>query len=79
MAARPGIGPGDRLGATLALSAILFGVLYQGGAEIAFMMPSISRDMIIIIQGLVILFTGALDGMMRMAVARIFGLVRGRA
>ncbi|WP_374604943.1 energy transducer TonB [Arenimonas sp.] len=30
MAARPGIGPGDRLGATLALSAILFGVLILG-------------------------------------------------
>lgn len=30
MAARPGIGPGDRLGATLALSAVLFGVLILG-------------------------------------------------
>ncbi|GGA86080.1 cell envelope biogenesis protein TonB [Arenimonas soli] len=30
MAARPGTGPGDRLGATLALSAILFGVLILG-------------------------------------------------
>ncbi|MFH1599768.1 MAG: energy transducer TonB [Pseudomonadota bacterium] len=30
MAPRPGTGPGDRLGATLALSAILFGVLILG-------------------------------------------------
>lgn len=30
MAPRPGIGPGDRLGATLALSAVLFGVLILG-------------------------------------------------
>lgn len=30
MAPRPGIGPGDRLGATLALSAILFGILILG-------------------------------------------------
>jgi len=30
MAARPGTGPGDRLGATLALSAALFGVLILG-------------------------------------------------
>ena len=41
-------------------AAILFGMLYQGGAELAFEMPNISRDMIVIIQGLVILFAGAL-------------------
>ena len=35
------------------LAAILFGVLYQGGAELAFDMPKISRDMIVVIQGLV--------------------------
>ena len=42
----------------IVLAAILFGVLYQGGAELAFEMPAISRDMIVIIQGLVILFAG---------------------
>jgi simple sugar transport system permease protein len=46
-------------------AAILFGVLYQGGAELAFEMPNISRDMIVIIQGLVILFAGALEHMFR--------------
>ena len=38
------------------LAAILFGVLYQGGAELAFEKPKISRDMIVVIQGLVVLF-----------------------
>jgi ABC-type uncharacterized transport system permease subunit len=46
-------------------AAILFGMLYQGGAEISFVMPNISRDMIVIIQGLVILFAGALEHMFR--------------
>ncbi|KQT44516.1 sugar ABC transporter permease [Aureimonas sp. Leaf454] len=46
-------------------AALLFGVLYQGGAELAFDMPAISRDMIVIIQGLVILFAGALENMLR--------------
>ena len=46
-------------------AAILFGALYQGGAELAFEMPNISRDMIVIIQGLVILFAGALEHMFR--------------
>jgi ABC-type uncharacterized transport system permease subunit len=54
-------------------AAILFGMLYQGGAEIAFEMPAISRDMIVIIQGLVILFAGALENMFRPAISAFFG------
>ncbi|MCY0149181.1 ABC transporter permease [Hoeflea sp. G2-23] len=53
-------------------AAILFGVLYQGGAEISFEMPQISRDMITIIQGLVILFAGALENMFRPAITTFF-------
>ena len=47
-------------------------MLYQGGAELAFEMPAISRDMIVIIQGLVILFAGALENMFRPAVQALF-------
>jgi ABC-type uncharacterized transport system permease subunit len=53
------------------LAAILFGVLYQGGAELAFDKPKISRDMIIVIQGLVVLFAGALEHMFRRPVATL--------
>jgi len=53
-------------------AAILFGMLYQGGAELAFEMPNISRDMIVIIQGLVILFAGALEHMFRPWVQAVF-------
>jgi len=42
------------------LASLLFGVLYQGGAELAFDMPRITREMVVTIQGLVILFSGAL-------------------
>ncbi len=49
--------------AGIALAAILFGALYQGGAELAFEIPRISRDMVVVIQGLVILFAGALEFM----------------
>ncbi len=55
----------------VALAAILFGVLYQGGAELAFEMPSITRDMVVVIQGLVVLFAGALEFMFRPTVARL--------
>lgn len=54
------------------LAALLFGVLYQGGAELAFEMPAISREMIVVIQALVILFTGALENMVRFPVERGF-------
>ncbi len=57
------------------LAAILFGILYQGGAELAFDMPAISRDMIVIIQGLVILFAGALEHMFRPGLTRGFALM----
>ncbi|OLP52631.1 sugar ABC transporter permease [Rhizobium rhizosphaerae] len=60
-------------------AAILFGMLYQGGAEIAFEMPAISRDMIVIIQGLVILFAGALENMFRPAIGRLFAGLASRA
>jgi simple sugar transport system permease protein len=59
-------------------AAILFGVLYQGGAEISFEMPSISRDMIVIIQGLVILFAGALEHMFRPAITAAVLAFSGR-
>ena len=57
------------------LAAILFGVLYQGGAELAFDMPAISRDMIVVIQGLVILFAGALEHLFRPGLLRGFALM----
>ena len=47
------------------LASFLFGVLYQGGAEMAFEMPRISREMTLAIQGLIILFSGALAYMMQ--------------
>ncbi len=54
------------------LAAILFGVLYQGGVELEFEMPAVSREMIVVIQALVILFTGALDNMVRLPLERLY-------
>ncbi|TDL81924.1 ABC transporter permease [Palleronia sediminis] len=53
------------------LAAILFGALYQGGAELEFE-TSVPREMVVVIQALVILFTGALDGMVRSPLERVF-------
>ncbi|WP_368912108.1 ABC transporter permease [Taklimakanibacter deserti] len=56
----------------IVLAAILFGALYQGGADLSFEKPTITRDMIVVIQGLVILFAGALEHMFRPHIARFF-------
>ncbi len=58
------------------LAALLFGFLYQGGAELG-LWTSIPIEMRIVVQGLVILFTGALDMMVRMMLTWCFGMVRG--
>ncbi|MEO0633814.1 MAG: ABC transporter permease [Pseudomonadota bacterium] len=57
------------------LAAILFGFLYQGGAELA-LWTSIPRELIVVIQALVILFTGALDNMVRMPLEKMFLAMR---
>ena len=49
----------------IVLAALLFGALYQGGSELAFDMPRVNSDMVVVIQGLVILFAGALENMFR--------------
>jgi simple sugar transport system permease protein len=54
------------------LAAVLFGILYQGGDALSFDMPNITRDMIVVIQGLVILFAGALEYMFRPGLVRIY-------
>ncbi|MFZ2648666.1 MAG: ABC transporter permease [Burkholderiaceae bacterium] len=46
--------------AGIALAALLFGALYQGGAEIAFEIQDFSRDMVFTLQGLIVLFCGAM-------------------
>ncbi|HEX2525506.1 MAG TPA: ABC transporter permease [Geminicoccus sp.] len=54
------------------LAAILFGALYQGGSELAFDMPAITKDMVVVVQGLVILFAGALEHFFRPTLERLF-------
>ena len=54
------------------LAAMLFGLLYQGGSELSFAKPEINRDMVVVIQGLVILFMGAFEYAFRPALSALF-------
>ena len=54
------------------IASLLFGALYQGGAELSFEVPSITRDLVVVIQGLVILFCGALSLMIKPTIEKLF-------
>jgi simple sugar transport system permease protein len=62
----------------IVLASLLFGALWQGGTELDFEFDSIRREMVLVIQGLIILFSGALAYMFTPWLARLFLARRGR-
>ena len=56
----------------IVLAAMLFGLLYQGGTELSFAKAHINRDMVVVIQGLIILFMGALEQAFRPWLTALF-------
>jgi len=60
----------------IALAALLFGALQPGGAELAFEIPKITRETVVLIQGLVILFSGALVQLPRPWLQALFSFRR---
>jgi simple sugar transport system permease protein len=59
--------------AGIAIAAVLFGALYQGGSELSFDMPKLNRDMVVVIQGLIILVCGALEHALRPPLETLLG------
>lgn len=55
-------------------SSLLFGALFQGGAEVAFDVPGFSRDMVVMVQGFIVLFSGAMAYVIAPWVARVVAL-----
>ena len=60
------------------LAALLFGALYQGGNELQYVVPGLTRELVVVIQALVILFTGAMEGLLRPPLQRVFMLLSDR-
>ena len=58
----------------IVLASLLFGALYQGGAELAFEIPGFSRDMVTTLQGLIVLFSGAMARVAAPTLARVVAL-----
>ena len=55
-----------------------FGALYQGGAELAFEIPGFSREMVGTLQGLIVLFSGAMAYVAAPWLAKLHTLFRPR-
>ena len=62
----------------IVLAALLFGALFQGGAELSFEIPAFSRDMVTTLQGLIVLFSGAMARIAAPLLARIYGALAQR-
>lgn len=62
----------------IVLASLLFGALYQGGAELDFEFTTITREMVVLIQGLIILFSGALAYMLNPPLARLIAKLSKR-
>ncbi|HKU94172.1 MAG TPA: ABC transporter permease [Vineibacter sp.] len=62
----------------IVLASLLFGMLQQGGAELSFDIPAITREMVVVIQGLIILFCGALAHFTRPWFEALFAWLRAR-
>ena len=69
------MGRGRALG--IVFAALLFGALAQGGAELSFAMPAVTRDAVILAEGVVIFVCGALDGAVRRHFAELLRTARG--
>ncbi len=62
----------------IVLASLLFGALFQGGAEVSFDIPTFSRDMVVMLQGFIVLFSGALAYVIAPRVGRMASRVSGR-
>ena len=56
----------------IVLASLLFGALYQGGSELSFEINGFSRDMVFLLQGLIVLFAGAMAQVAAPALARVW-------
>ncbi len=60
----------------IVLASILFGALFQGGAEVSFEVRGFSRDMVVMLQGFIVLFSGAMAYVLAPALAWALGARR---
>ena len=63
----------------IVLASILFGALFQGGAEVSFEVRGFSRDMVVMLQGFIVLFSGAMAYVLAPMVTSAIGALRKKS
>ncbi|MDE2566788.1 MAG: ABC transporter permease, partial [Burkholderiales bacterium] len=61
----------------IVLASLLFGTLYQGGSELSFDITGFSRDTVFMLQGLIVLFAGAMAQVAAPALYRLWRAAGG--
>ena len=62
----------------IVLASLLFGALFQGGAEVAFEVQGFTRDMVVTLQGFIVLMSGAMACVLAPVLARALAWVLTR-
>jgi simple sugar transport system permease protein len=60
----------------IVLASVLFGALFQGGAEVSFDVKGFSRDMVVMLQGFIVVFSGAMAYVLAPWVTAAIGALR---
>ena len=60
----------------IVLASVLFGALFQGGAEVSFEVRGFSRDMVVMLQGFIVLFSGAMAYVLAPWITKAIGALR---
>ncbi len=60
----------------IVLASVLFGALFQGGAEVAFEVKGFTRDMVVLLQGFIVLFSGAMAYVLAAPLANLLDRLR---
>jgi simple sugar transport system permease protein len=61
----------------IVIASLLFGALFQGGAEVGFDIPGFTRDMVVMLQGFIVLFSGAMTYAIAPLLARVLMWIPG--
>jgi simple sugar transport system permease protein len=62
----------------IVFASLLFGALFQGGAEVSFVVPGFTRDMVVVLQGFIVMFTGAMAYVIAPSLAKLIHLVQSK-
>ena len=58
----------------IVFASLLFGALFQGGAEVSFEIPGFTRDMVVVLQGFIVMFTGAMAYVIAPSLSKVLAL-----